>query len=61
MLEILKILRRASQDNCLNIVHTLIAQLVQDYMGTSPKGPNIQDLQESFKGLSGDQSKIYGL
>ena len=55
MLEILKILKRASQDNCFNIVHTLITQLVQDYTGTSSKDPNIQDLQESFKGLSGDQ------
>ena len=49
MLKVLKILRRASQNNCLNIVHTVIAQLV------SPKGPNVFNLQETFKGLSGDQ------
>ena len=39
MLEILKILRRASQNNCLDIVHTVITQLAQDYTGTSPEGP----------------------
>ena len=38
MFEILTILRRACQNNCLNIVHTLITQLAQDYTGTSPEG-----------------------
>ena len=55
MLNILKILRRASQNNCLDIVHTVITQLAQDYTKTSPKGPNVWDLQGTFKGLSGDQ------
>ena len=55
MLEILKILRRTSQSNCLDIVDTLITHLAQHYTGTFPKGSNVQDLQESFKGLSGDQ------
>ena len=31
-----------------------ITQLAQDYTRTSPIGPNIRDLQETFKGLSGD-------
>ena len=39
MMEILKILRRASRNNCLDIVHTVFTQLAQDYSGTSPKGP----------------------
>ena len=55
MLKILKILRRTSQNNCLDIVHTVITQLAQDYTRTSPKGPNTQDLHGTFKGPSGDQ------
>ena len=55
MLKILKTLRRASQNNCLDIVHAAITQLAQGYTRTSPKGPNIRDLQGTFKGLSGDQ------
>ena len=55
MLKILKILRRTSQNNCLDIVYTVITQLVQDYMRTSPKGSNVWDLQGTFKGLPGDQ------
>ena len=56
MFKILKMLRRASQNNCLDIVHAAITQLAQDYTRTSPKGgPNIRDLQGTFKGLSGDQ------
>ena len=55
MLEILKILRRTSQNNCLDIVDTVITHLAQHYTGMFPKGSNVQDLQESFKGLSGDQ------
>ena len=38
MLEILKILRWASQNNCLHIVHTVITPLAQDYTGMSPEG-----------------------
>ena len=55
MLKILKILRRPSQNNCLDIVNTVITQLAQDYMRTSPNSPNVRDLQETFKELSGDQ------
>ena len=32
--------------------HTVIIQLAQDYARTSPKGPNVRDLQGTFKGLS---------
>ena len=39
MLEILKILRWASQNNCLHIVHTVFTPLSHDYTGTSPEGP----------------------
>ena len=39
MMKILKILRRASQNNCLDIVHAVITQLARDYSGTPPKGP----------------------
>ena len=49
MLKIMKILRRACQINCLDIVRNVITQQAQDYTRTSPKGPNVQDLQEIFK------------
>ena len=55
MLKILKILRRASQNNCIDIVYTVITQLAQNYMRTSPKGSNVWNLQRTFKGLSGEQ------
>ena len=51
----LKILRRASQKNCLDTVHTVITQLGEDYTRTSFKGPNARKLHWTFKGLSGDQ------
>ena len=51
----LKILRRANQKNCLDIVHTVNTQLAEDYTRTSFKGPNARDLHGTFKGLSGDQ------
>ena len=55
MLKILKILRRPSQNNCFDIVNTVTPQLAQDYNRTSPKSPNVWDLQRTFKELSGDQ------
>ena len=55
MFEILKILRSANQKNCLDIVHTVIIHLAQDYTETSPEGPNVRDLQGTFKGLSGKE------
>ena len=45
MLKHIKILRRASQNNCLDIVYTAITQLAQEYTRTSPKGPNVWNLQ----------------
>ena len=51
----LKILRRASQKNCLDIVHTVITQLGEDYTRTPFKGPKARNLHGTFKGLSGDQ------
>ena len=40
MFKILKIFRKASQNNCLiNIVHIAITQLAQDNTGTSREGP----------------------
>ena len=41
MLKHIEILRRASQNNCLDIVYTAITQLAQEYTRTSPKGPNV--------------------
>ena len=35
----MKILRRASQNNCLNIMYTVITQLAQDSTGRSAEGP----------------------
>ena len=32
-------------------------QVAHDDMGMSPKGPSFQDLQGTFKGLSGEQNK----
>ena len=65
MLEILKILRRASQNNCLDIVHTVITQLAQDYTGTSPEGPlNVLTsgaYRRPSRGTQGTNTKIYGL
>ena len=57
MLEILRIVRRASQNNCLNIVHTVITLLAQDYTGNVPwrSTEGLGDLHEIFKGLSGNQ------
>ena len=55
MLKILKTFRRPSQNNCLDIVNTVTTQLAQDYTRTSPKSPNVRDLQRTFKKLSGDQ------
>ena len=53
MLKILKILRRADQNNCLNMVHTITTQLTQGNTETSSEGLlNIQDPQVTFKGLS---------
>ena len=56
MLEILKILRRAYQNDCLNIVHAVITQLAQGYTETPPgtyRGPP-RDSQVT-------NTKIYGL
>ena len=39
MLKILKILRRASQNNCLDVVHTVITQQTHENTGTFPEGP----------------------
>ena len=54
-----KKLKTSTQNNCLNIVHTVITLLTQGYTENvpwrSPKGPNVRDLHEIFKGLSGDQ------
>ena len=65
MLEILKILRRARQKNCLGIVHTVITQLVQDYTGTSPEGPLKVLMSRTYRGptkdTQGTNTKIYGL
>ena len=65
MLEILKILRRASQNNCLDIMHTVITQLAQDYTGTSPEGPLKVLTSGAYRGPSrdipGTNTKIYGL
>ena len=65
MLEILKILRRASQNNCLDIVHTVITQLTQDYMGTSNEDPLRVLTSSTYRGASRDSqganTKIYGL
>ena len=53
MLKILKILRRADQNNCLNMVHTITTQLTQGNTETSSEGLlKIQDPQVTFKGLS---------
>ena len=61
MLEILKILRRAYQNDCLNIVRTIITQLAQGYTGTSPKVLT----SGTYRGPSRDSqvtnTKIYGL
>ena len=61
MLEILKILRRAYQNNCLNIVHTVITQMAQGYRGTSAKVLT----SGTYRGPSRDSqvtnTKIYGL
>ena len=65
MLKILKILRRTSQNNCLDIVHTVITQLAQDYTGTSPEGPLRVLTSRTYRGASrdsqGTNTKIYGL
>ena len=57
MLKILKILRRASQNNCLNKMYTVITQLTQYNTGTPPQCPKIRDLQGTLERLSGDQYK----
>ena len=57
MLKILKISRRASQNNFLNKMYTVITQLTQYNTATSLEGPKIRDLQETLKRLSGDQYK----
>ena len=55
MLGILRrILRRASQNNCLNIVHTVITQLAQDFTGTSPKCPLKVLTSRTYIGASRD-------
>ena len=41
MLGILKILRIPGQNNCLDLVYTLISQLAQVYTKTAPKSPNV--------------------
>ena len=65
MLGILKILRRAYQNNCLDIVHTVITQLTQDYMGTSNEDPLRVLTSSTYRGASrdsqGTNTKIYGL
>ena len=57
MLEILRILRRASQNIGLNIVHTVITLLAQDSTGNVPwtSTEGLADLHETFKELSGNQ------
>ena len=52
MLEILKILRRVSQNNCLDIANTVITQLAQDYTGTSPKGDVKVLTSRTYRGAS---------
>ena len=49
MLRILKILRRAIQNNCLDIVHTVITQLAQGNGGTSSEGPLKMLTSETYR------------
>ena len=57
MLKILKILRRANQNNILNKMYTVITQPTQYNTGTSPQGPKIRYLQGTLQRLSGNQYK----
>ena len=52
MLKHIKILRRASQNNCLDIVYTAITQLAQEYTRTSPEGPNVWNLQGNCESIN---------
>ena len=38
-------------------INDVISQPARDVPGTSPEGPNVRDLQGTFRGLLGDQQK----
>ena len=65
MLKILKILRRACQNNCFIIVHAAITQLAQDNTGTSPevllKVLTSGTYKEPSRNFQGTNIKIYDL
>ena len=65
MLKISKLLRTAIQNNCLDIVHTIITQLAQGNAGTSPEGFLKVLTSETYRGPSSDSqgtnTKSYGL
>ena len=59
MLKILKILRKASQNNCVyDYAYPNYSADTGQYENVpwrSPKSPNVRDLQVTSEGLSGDQ------